>query len=35
MTAELGRRQPGGPAPASETFHLTGELQMLFVFLPG
>lgn len=33
--AGLGQRQPAGPAPASKTFHLTGELETLFVFIPG
>lgn len=35
IVAKLGERQPGGPAPASKTFRPTGELEMLFVFLPG
>lgn len=35
IAAKLGEGQPGGPAPASKTFHPTGKLETLFVFLPG
>lgn len=35
IAAKLGECQPGSPAPASKTFRPAGEMETLFVFLPG